>query len=102
MTFIDRLSSSLLASKIWRLRLTFQSGWRISAQVRSRPRRDSCIVLIRGWTASWIDKHLTDWIQPQMLRAPEVILGAKWDSKVDIWNVGLVVNHALHRRRVLS
>ncbi|KAK4163967.1 Serine/threonine-protein kinase [Cladorrhinum sp. PSN259] len=28
---------------------------------------------------------------PQMLRAPEVILGAKWDSKVDIWNVGLVI-----------
>jgi serine/threonine-protein kinase SRPK3 len=33
-----------------------------------------------------------------MLRAPEVILGAEWDSKVDIWNVGLVVNHTLHGR----
>ena len=50
-----------------------------------------------GRTASWVDKHLTDWIQPQMLRAPEVILGAEWDSKVDIWNVGLVVSHALYR-----
>ncbi|KAK0611714.1 kinase-like domain-containing protein [Immersiella caudata] len=39
-------------------------------------------------TASWTDKHLTDWIQPQMLRAPEVILGVEWDSKVDIWNAG--------------
>lgn len=26
-----------------------------------------------------------------MLRAPEVILGADWDSKVDIWNLGLIV-----------
>ncbi|KAK4447254.1 Serine/threonine-protein kinase SKY1 [Podospora aff. communis PSN243] len=26
-----------------------------------------------------------------MLRAPEVILGAEWDSKVDIWNLGLVI-----------
>ncbi|KAG8415453.1 hypothetical protein J3458_009300 [Metarhizium acridum] len=42
-------------------------------------------------TASWIDKHLTEWIQPQMLRAPEVILEADWDCKVDIWNLGLII-----------
>ncbi|KAK3944416.1 kinase-like domain-containing protein [Diplogelasinospora grovesii] len=42
-------------------------------------------------TSSWFNKHLTEWIQPQMLRAPEVILGADWDSKVDIWNLGLVI-----------
>ncbi|KAK7416993.1 hypothetical protein QQZ08_011791 [Neonectria magnoliae] len=41
--------------------------------------------------ASWVDKHLTEWIQPQMLRAPEVILGADWDYKVDIWNLGLII-----------
>ena len=44
---------------------------------------------------SWIDKHLKEWIQPQMLRAPEVILGAEWDHKVDIWNVGLIVRAPL-------
>jgi hypothetical protein len=27
-----------------------------------------------------------------MLRAPEVILGANWDFKVDIWNLGLIVS----------
>ncbi|KAL2021638.1 hypothetical protein VTK56DRAFT_6991 [Thermocarpiscus australiensis] len=42
-------------------------------------------------TSSWFDKHLTEWIQPQMLRAPEVILGAEWDYKVDIWNLGLII-----------
>ncbi|RDA82776.1 hypothetical protein CP532_0407 [Ophiocordyceps camponoti-leonardi (nom. inval.)] len=42
-------------------------------------------------TSSWFDKHLTEWIQPDMLRAPEVILGAEWDHKVDIWNLGLVI-----------
>ncbi|KAK3314436.1 kinase-like domain-containing protein [Apodospora peruviana] len=52
---------------------------------------DISIRLADFGTASWVDKHLTEWIQPQMLRAPEVILGAKWDSKVDIWNVGLVI-----------
>ncbi|KAJ3493433.1 hypothetical protein NLG97_g4736 [Lecanicillium saksenae] len=33
-------------------------------------------------TASWFDRHLTEWIQPPMLRAPEVILGAEWDYKI--------------------
>ncbi|KAI3319512.1 kinase-like protein [Xylariaceae sp. AK1471] len=42
-------------------------------------------------TASWFTRHLTEWIQPQMLRAPEVILGANWDYKVDIWNLGLII-----------
>ncbi|ERS94921.1 hypothetical protein HMPREF1624_08632 [Sporothrix schenckii ATCC 58251] len=42
-------------------------------------------------TASWTTKLLSEWIQPDKLRAPEVILGAAWDSKVDIWNLGLVI-----------
>ncbi|CAK7221095.1 hypothetical protein SBRCBS47491_004411 [Sporothrix bragantina] len=42
-------------------------------------------------TSSWTHDHLTEWIQPNMLRAPEVILGAEWDTKVDIWNLGLVI-----------
>lgn len=42
-------------------------------------------------TAKWFDKHLTEWIQPQSLRAPEVILGAEWCSSVDIWNLESVI-----------
>ncbi|KAK3940663.1 kinase-like domain-containing protein, partial [Diplogelasinospora grovesii] len=42
-------------------------------------------------TSSWFDNHLTERIQPQMLRAPEVTLGADWDFKVDIWNLGVVI-----------
>jgi serine/threonine protein kinase len=30
-------------------------------------------------------------IQPDIYRAPEVILGMSWTSKVDIWNVGALV-----------
>lgn len=40
---------------------------------------------------SYTAKHLYEWIQPDKLRALEVILGCAWDSKVDIWNLGLVV-----------
>lgn len=31
-------------------------------------------------------------IQPDIYRAPEVILGMSWTSKVDIWNVGALVS----------
>ncbi|CAG8265020.1 unnamed protein product [Penicillium nalgiovense] len=31
-------------------------------------------------------------IQPDLYRAPEVILGMEWTSKVDIWNVGTLVS----------
>ncbi|KAL1991438.1 hypothetical protein VTN49DRAFT_5430 [Thermomyces lanuginosus] len=29
--------------------------------------------------------------QPDIYRAPEVILGSRWNSKVDIWNVGVMI-----------
>ena len=29
---------------------------------------------------------------PAIYRAPEVILGMNWDSKVDIWGVGVMVS----------
>lgn len=35
-------------------------------------------------------------IQPDIYRAPEVILGMSWTSKVDIWNVGVLVSEAFH------
>lgn len=36
------------------------------------------------------EKHM-GLIQPTLYRAPEVILGMTWTSKVDIWNVGTLV-----------
>ncbi|KAL8918157.1 MAG: hypothetical protein Q9208_007509 [Pyrenodesmia sp. 3 TL-2023] len=41
--------------------------------------------------ASWKDKHLTELIQPPILRAPEVLLDAPWSESVDIWNLGIVI-----------
>lgn len=31
-------------------------------------------------------------IQPESLRSPEVIIGAEWDTKTDIWNLGCLVS----------
>ena len=44
------------------------------------------------FAASWGDQHLTEWIQPASLRAPEVILGMKWDNKVDVWSTACLVS----------
>ncbi|GAB7349246.1 hypothetical protein MBLNU459_g8404t2 [Dothideomycetes sp. NU459] len=38
--------------------------------------------------ACWVDRHLTDRIQPAFLRAPEINLEAPWDASVDIYNLG--------------
>ena len=38
-------------------------------------------------------------IQPYQYRAPEVILGAPWDEKVDIWAVGVMVRTITGTRR---
>jgi len=35
-------------------------------------------------------------IMPDVYRAPEVILGMKWNFKVDIWNVAMLVSKPLY------
>ena len=37
------------------------------------------------------DCHSTEDIQTREYRAPEVILGKKWDEKVDTWSLGCIV-----------
>ncbi|EED81523.1 predicted protein [Postia placenta Mad-698-R] len=39
----------------------------------------------------WRDRHFQEIIQPAALRAPEVILGYRWDTPADIWNLGCIV-----------
>lgn len=38
------------------------------------------------------DGKFTEDIRPFLCRAPEVILRKPWDKKVDIWNLGVLVN----------
>ncbi|KAK4145600.1 kinase-like domain-containing protein [Dichotomopilus funicola] len=41
--------------------------------------------------ASWFDRKLPGNTQGQRIQAPEVVLDAKWDHKIDIWQIGLLV-----------
>lgn len=47
------------------------------------------------------DKEHRDDIMPDVYRAPEVILGMKWDYKVDIWSVAMMVRRLFHKRILL-
>ena len=42
--------------------------------------------------AKHVKEQVFKLIQPHLLRAPEVILLAGWDTKVDIWNLACVVS----------
>ncbi|KAB8258006.1 protein kinase [Aspergillus pseudonomiae] len=47
--------------------------------------------LIDFGVASWKERRLSDLIQSQAMRAPEVTMGAPWDTGVDIWSLGCLV-----------
>lgn len=39
-------------------------------------------------------KHTGD-VMPGVYRAPEIIMGMEWDSKIDIWSVGVMVRRSI-------
>ncbi|KAJ3498192.1 hypothetical protein NLG97_g1311 [Lecanicillium saksenae] len=49
------------------------------------------VKIIDFGVASWRQNHLSDLIQSPALRAPEVTIGAPWDTGVDIWSLGCLV-----------
>ncbi|WEW60805.1 serine/threonine protein kinase [Emydomyces testavorans] len=64
---------------------------------------DNLDVALCDWgSASWTEKHLTELIQPELLRAPEVLLKAPWGPKVDIWNLGAVLPELLEALRIFN
>ncbi|TID24248.1 putative serine/threonine-protein kinase [Venturia nashicola] len=49
-------------------------------------------VSICDWgCASWHDKHMSEDITPDLLRSPECLIEAPWDSKTDIWTLGTLL-----------
>ncbi|KAJ5928076.1 serine-threonine protein kinase [Penicillium verhagenii] len=60
-------------------------------------------VVLGDWgTASWESRHLSENIQPVLLRAPEVLLQAPWGKEVDIWNLGALLPELLDTVRMYS
>lgn len=49
------------------------------------------VKLVDFGSACYTTDHLTCYAQSRHYRAPEVILGARYDSKVDVWSLGAVI-----------
>jgi len=63
----------------------------------------SLSICLSDWgVASFTDDHLTEFIQPVLLRAPEVILQAPWSTAVDIWNLGALVPELMYHQTMFS
>lgn len=55
------------------------------------PKQVSSPILCDFGSAIYGDQYHSVFIQPQIYRAPEVILGVPWTFSADIWNVGCMV-----------
>ncbi|KAL2863743.1 kinase-like domain-containing protein [Aspergillus lucknowensis] len=47
-------------------------------------------------------RHSHEWIQPEVYRAPEIILELDWSHSVDIWNAGCLVWDMLEQKHLFK
>lgn len=47
--------------------------------------------LIDFGSSCFIHDHLSSYVQSRSYRAPEVILGCKYDYRIDIWSLGCIL-----------
>lgn len=59
---------------------------------RPVPLTNGQVTLSDFGSARFGQESFTGDIMPGVYRAPEVILGMKWSSKVDLWSVGVMVS----------
>uniref|UniRef100_A0A6B2L5E2 non-specific serine/threonine protein kinase n=1 Tax=Arcella intermedia TaxID=1963864 RepID=A0A6B2L5E2_9EUKA len=53
---------------------------------------DCCrIKIVDLGNACWTFQHFTDDVQTRQYRAPEVILGARYDSSIDVWSIACII-----------
>jgi serine/threonine-protein kinase SRPK3 len=60
------------------------------------------IALCDWGVASWEHNHLTEHISPPLLRSPELLIGAPWNSKSDIWALGCVIVELMQNYHLFS
>jgi len=51
----------------------------------------SKIKIVDLGNACWTYKHFTDDVQTRQYRAPEVILGARYDCAIDVWSIACII-----------
>ncbi|KAJ5951879.1 uncharacterized protein N7479_010292 [Penicillium vulpinum] len=60
-------------------------------------------IALGDWgVSSWVDRHLSETIQPVALQYPEVLIEAPWNASTDGWNLGYVVLEVFRAVRMFS
>jgi dual specificity tyrosine-phosphorylation-regulated kinase 2/3/4 len=65
-----------------------------------KPIRRCEVKVIDFGSSCYVSDHLCSYVQSRAYRAPEVILGLPYDSKIDIWSLGCVI-YELYTGKVL-
>merc|ERR1719421_314263 len=52
---------------------------------------DAAFKIVDLGNACWVDRHFSDEIQTRQYRAPEVIVGAGYDTSADIWSLACMI-----------
>ena len=68
---------------------------------RPVPRTDGQLILSDMGSARFGQETFKGDIMPDVYRAPEVILGMEWSSKVDLWSVGVMLSFCPSRTVVI-
>src|SRR5882762_185823 len=87
-------------AKVSGTRLRVQVDWRLTRGLLSRLWISGMVCCPHTLSSSradlllatWTEHHFTDNIQTWQYRCPEVILGVKWGTSMDIWSVTCVVS----------
>lgn len=70
---------------------SFGKGTAVSTQEFDEMYSVAKIKIVDLGNACWTHKHFTDDIQTRQYRAPEVLLGAKYDTSTDMWSLACIV-----------
>lgn len=57
--------------------------------IKSRSRCE--IKVIDFGSSCFIHDHLSSYVQSRSYRAPEVIIGCKYDYRIDMWSIGCIL-----------
>ncbi|KAL1845540.1 hypothetical protein Daus18300_014503 [Diaporthe australafricana] len=69
---------------------------------RPVPQTNGQLVLSDLGSAKFGQETFTGDMMPDVYRAPEVILGMEWSSKVDLWSVGVMIWDLFEGKRLFS
>ncbi|RDI80377.1 hypothetical protein Vi05172_g9552 [Venturia inaequalis] len=81
----------MLTIEPWEHSSTGMAGYYLSGMSSEEDLLDLNVTLVDWGLATWTGRHLDHPISSQLMKSPESLLGVSWDSKTDIWSLGVLI-----------